>query len=47
MDNIVNAAWQVYPANNDWDAFYSQQMDLINLHYETNNVFFRKLVILY
>lgn len=43
-ENVYNAAWQAYPANNDWNAFYDQQMGLIDMNYKTNNVFFDTFV---
>ena len=39
-DNVRNAAWKVYPLNQDWDKFYQTQIDLVNKNYNTNNVFF-------
>ena len=41
-ENIINAAWTELKTLylNDWDAFYSQQIDSVSLNFETNNVFF-------
>ena len=39
MQNVLDAAWEKYPIN-DWDSFYSAQINQVNLHYETRNVFF-------
>jgi len=39
FENIRNAAWSVYPANQDWDAFYLQQVEQVKSLFKTNNVF--------
>ena len=39
FENIRNAAWSLYPGE-DWDEFYSLQVEQVNLFYQTNNVFF-------
>ena len=38
-ENIRNAAWAAYPIR-DWEAFFEQQSTLVNMNYQTNNVFF-------
>jgi len=38
-ENIRNAAWAAYPTQ-DWEAFFEQQSTLVNMNYQTNNVFF-------
>ena len=43
-ENIRNAAWGGYPLNQDWDQFYSGQVEIANKNYETNNVFFDTFV---
>ena len=36
MKNIRDAAWSKYPSK-DWNAFYKQQNDLVELHLKTTN----------
>ena len=36
MKNIRDAAWSKYPGK-DWNAFYKQQNELVELHLETTN----------
>jgi hypothetical protein len=38
-ENIRNAAWAAYPTQ-DWEAFLEQQSTLVNMNYQTNNVYF-------
>ena len=38
-DNVMQAAWDLFPQNDDWDAFYQLQYQQVVLNFDTRNVF--------